>query len=291
MKKLIVALLFAVLSINSTSFAQTDKDEIRQLITDAPFDAALKKIEGEDIWIIGSWIMLLTAYGERQQAYQAAEKLKALGEPKNANDGYFFIAQGLASAGKFTEAIKVLHQFPVGDETDVQQTIVMFMASFSDSNNVIAQAQKIPTALERDEALQLAVEVFCSRREINQAQLLIQLFSTQQQKDWAGQYILVEAESAKIESENAANKPDKLPTLEALESTISTAMGETRERKQNEMFESIATDLAKHRDFKRARLIANQIINPLTRLSAYVEILSEYIYSINPALHKLEQSR
>lgn len=285
MKNLIIALLLATFSFNTATFAQMDKDEIRQLIADAPFVEALGKMEGEEGLIACYWIVLLAAYGAEQQAFQATGELRAWSEEedlKNANEGYYCLAYGLASAGKLTEAVAVLRKFPSGDETEARQILVGFMATFSDCNNVLAEAQKIDDVKERDETLKEAVEEFCSRTEINQAQQLIGYFSTSKEKEAAQKLISEAEERIKIEKEHPLITPEELRSLADLESDIRTAMSKTREEERNEMFDSIATDLAKHRDFKRARLIANQITNPLTRLSAYNEILGEAMGQAKP---------
>jgi hypothetical protein len=281
MNKLIVGLLIALFGLNTTGFAQTGKDEIRSLIAEAPFVQAWKRIDGPNVAIAAYWIMLLAASERQPQAFEAARQFRLWHRSKKLKDeheGFVFLALGLAATGKRAEAINVLHRFPVGSETTVRENIIWITAVSSDSTVVIAEANKIADSRARDDALKIALETFCSSQRMTEARQLLAHFTAQEKRDEAHWLIVEEEKEVARKTETS----DDLPTLPALEAQLREAMKEKDLERKDELFDSIATDLAKQHDFRRARLTANQCKNPFIRLSAYVAILGEYVVWKNP---------
>jgi hypothetical protein len=304
MKKLIAALAFFSLTFSSSALAQNDQAEIRLLITEAPVVEAMKKAREVEELIVWGWLRALAYSGETTYALQVAHKLS---EWLPVEESTLAIAIGRAMIGKPQEALTLLHTTKAkadeeGEEDKdeaIQSLIVLVTAMSADNSLILAEVHQIHAVQNKDEAIRLAIEVLICRNEIAQAQQLAAHITTEEGRKAALELIKKDQSEKELiektslpKQEELERRPiesltiDELLALEKVDDAITKAKRMAGEDKRNDLFVSISEHLAKKHNYRQARITANLCTNPLLRLEAYTQILTEFAIQQNPALPK-----
>lgn len=163
MKKLIASLILATLFFNASTLAQTEKDEIRLLIAQAPVAEAAAKAEEMEIIVVWSWLMALAYTGHTNEAFAAAAKITKWMSNDEANSA---IALGLAIAGKGDEAISLSHRIT---DPEFQGLFINILAKDGRFSDALTEARKLEDPTESDESFQLIARELAARGEAKQA--------------------------------------------------------------------------------------------------------------------------
>lgn len=175
MKELMASLIHASLNSSASALAQNEEDEIRLLIARAPVAQAMDKVEGEEVLIVGSWLMALAYTGHTKEAFAAAAKVMEVArigelmdedEENEEDEANWAIALGLAIAGKVDDALTLLSRTK---SHSFQSFIIKILATDGRFSEALNETRKAENASDKNYNLKHIAQELAASGEIKQA--------------------------------------------------------------------------------------------------------------------------
>ena len=171
MKELMASLIHASLISSASALAQNEEDEIRLLIARAPVAQAMAVAEEMELLAVFDWLMALAYTGHTKEAFAAAAKVREAAKIRGLmdvaeDDANSAIAEGLAVAGKFDDAISLLRRTKGRSS---QSVIIEILATAERFSEALNETRKAENASDKDYNLKHIAQELAASGEIKQA--------------------------------------------------------------------------------------------------------------------------